>query len=298
MKDNQLDMHFRTLGVGHGASAKELKNKYRLLIKRWHPDRFHHDARLQKLAEEKMKDINQAYRDLAEYYEINGSLTRPGPASPERPPQAPFQATPSVSIRTPVKPNAVLTRTAAAVAVLALASGAWLLTDEGGDNSPSGDSMSIPALPNLADEPEQVLFTEGSPIGEVYAIQGVPTRVEGDTWHYGASKVHFIKGVVSKWENHPDQPLRAATMFPTAQATQQARTADTSLERTRRAATAPMPTVFSIGSSKEDVRMVQGAPSQERDATWDYGVSKVYFRGDRVSGWHESPLNPLKVRKH
>src|SRR5215467_10875281 len=54
----------RTLEVGLGASIEDIRQAYRDQTKVWHPDRFSNDARLQKKAEEKIKQINLAYRRL------------------------------------------------------------------------------------------------------------------------------------------------------------------------------------------------------------------------------------------
>jgi hypothetical protein len=56
--------YYELLGVGPGASAQELKAAHRDLAKVWHPDRFAHDLRLQKKAQEKLKEINEAYDQL------------------------------------------------------------------------------------------------------------------------------------------------------------------------------------------------------------------------------------------
>jgi curved DNA-binding protein CbpA len=52
------------LGLEPAASAQEIKAAYRDLAKVWHPDRFAHDPRLQQKAQEKLKEINDAYRRL------------------------------------------------------------------------------------------------------------------------------------------------------------------------------------------------------------------------------------------
>lgn len=52
------------LGLKPGASAQEIKTAYRDLAKVWHPDRFAHDARLQEKAQNKLKEINEAYEAL------------------------------------------------------------------------------------------------------------------------------------------------------------------------------------------------------------------------------------------
>jgi len=52
------------LGLKRGASAVEIKEAYRDMVKVWHPDRFGSDARLRRKAEGKLKEINDAYRVL------------------------------------------------------------------------------------------------------------------------------------------------------------------------------------------------------------------------------------------
>jgi hypothetical protein len=47
-----------------GATSVEIKEAYRDLVKVWHPDRFGSDARLRQKAEDKLKEINKAYRVL------------------------------------------------------------------------------------------------------------------------------------------------------------------------------------------------------------------------------------------
>lgn len=52
------------LGLRAGATPVEVKEAYRDLVKVWHPDRFGSDARLRQKAEERVKQINDAYRVL------------------------------------------------------------------------------------------------------------------------------------------------------------------------------------------------------------------------------------------
>jgi hypothetical protein len=59
-----LDRAYEVLGVKPGVSDRELKAAHRDLAKVWHPDRFVHDPRLQEKAQEKLKEINEAYEQL------------------------------------------------------------------------------------------------------------------------------------------------------------------------------------------------------------------------------------------
>ena len=55
---------YEILGAKPGASAQELKAAYKDMAKVWHPDRFAHDPPLQQKAQEKLKEINEAYAHL------------------------------------------------------------------------------------------------------------------------------------------------------------------------------------------------------------------------------------------
>lgn len=60
-----FDRYYEILGVRAGVSRQELKAAHRDLAKVWHPDRFGHDPRLQAKAQEKLKEINEAYEQLS-----------------------------------------------------------------------------------------------------------------------------------------------------------------------------------------------------------------------------------------
>src|SRR5918911_1656801 len=62
---DDFDRCYNLLGVKRGASSQELKTAHRDMAKVWHPDRFAHDPRLQQKAQEKLKEINEAYDLLA-----------------------------------------------------------------------------------------------------------------------------------------------------------------------------------------------------------------------------------------
>lgn len=64
-----ISRSLETLALAPGASLFDAKRAYRSLAKTWHPDRFifrddgrHHDA------EEKMKEINEAYHTIVSHY--------------------------------------------------------------------------------------------------------------------------------------------------------------------------------------------------------------------------------------
>lgn len=65
--DDDILRCYRTLEVEPGASITKVAQAYRDLVKVWHPDRFQSSARLQKKADEKLKEINLAYERLQNY---------------------------------------------------------------------------------------------------------------------------------------------------------------------------------------------------------------------------------------
>ncbi|HKU74520.1 MAG TPA: DnaJ domain-containing protein [Pyrinomonadaceae bacterium] len=75
-----LSKAYELLGVKPGVSMRELKAAHRDLAKVWHPDRFQHDPRLQEKAQEKLKEINEAYDLLS-----SGKVPRPVATPPSQP---------------------------------------------------------------------------------------------------------------------------------------------------------------------------------------------------------------------
>ncbi len=72
---DEIDRYYEILELEPGASPEEVKRAYRDLAKVWHPDRFPNDPRLQLRAQEKLKEINEAYEQL--------QSGRPGPRTRE-----------------------------------------------------------------------------------------------------------------------------------------------------------------------------------------------------------------------
>ena len=64
---SEINRCYRVLELEPGASLEQVKQAWRELVKVWHPDRFPNDAKLQRKAQERLKEINLAYERLEEF---------------------------------------------------------------------------------------------------------------------------------------------------------------------------------------------------------------------------------------
>lgn len=63
---------YKVLGVSQNASQEEIRKAYLALVKKYHPDRYT-DEGMKELANEKLKEINQAYELLTKKKEEPGA---------------------------------------------------------------------------------------------------------------------------------------------------------------------------------------------------------------------------------
>jgi DnaJ domain len=294
--------YYRTLGLAPGASLEEVTPAYTELVKIWHPDRFTQAPHLQQRALEKIQMINHAYTRLR--------FLRPDlvmPPSPRPPWLWAFRQVRRIRAIPPwlvvlvafavlrlgfdhltLLPDPVLPHKGRLVGekedrverrgILP----AWdaphsrFLPDGQGIEAEAAVTRS--STPEVSTQSDQVnsYFTVGSTKAEVWAVQGPPTRTSEYVWEYGGSRVYFRDGRVSKWDMWPRSLLKVK-LLPTAP-----------LEA--------MPAYFTVGSTKDEVVVVQGTPTRFSDRVWEYGHSRIYFEADRVARWEEWRGSPLKAR--
>lgn len=65
---------YKILNISHDSDWKELRESYKRLIQKWHPDKFKPGSDNQSIASEKTFLINIAYQKLSQYYRINNAL--------------------------------------------------------------------------------------------------------------------------------------------------------------------------------------------------------------------------------
>jgi len=298
MSENDYADAYRTLGVCPSDSWEHVQRTYRHLVQRWHPDRLRTDDVAPGEAEEATKALNLAFSLLSDHYREFGTL--PPLATPndrgidavparddtqEAETNRSEETTPETNspIHAEMQPRSSGGSLLAAIAIIL---GAYLFYEWGPFQTPQGQQA-----PNRANSESHVVVKEsdtvsrplppnfirrGATASEVTAIQGTPSSVENNIWYYGQSRVYFEDGRVSGWLNHPENPLQV---------------------RPEERVQARAGQHFHIGSTKEEVRLIQGEPIAAHPDMWDYGISRVYFRDDRVTGWDESPLQPLRTEK-
>jgi curved DNA-binding protein CbpA len=120
-------------------------------------------------------------------------------------------------------------------------------------------------------------ITQGLTESEVLSVEGDPTSSSKDKMVYGRSELDFKDGELIGWKIDPSTPLRVK-LWPDAPV-------DPSLRS------------FTVGSSKNEVLVIQGTPNVFSADMFGYGRSAVYFKNDRVVRWNEDPASvPLRAR--
>lgn len=119
-------------------------------------------------------------------------------------------------------------------------------------------------------------ITAGLSRDEVIAVLGPPTSSTDTKLAYGASQLDFTNGKLNGWNIAASSPIRVK-LWPDAPVD-------------------PDLTSFRLGSTKNEVLVVQGTPTLYSDKTFGYGGSMVYFRNNRVVSWKNDPATvPLHI---
>src|ERR1019366_10213003 len=91
MDESQISACLELFDLPDAFTEAQLKQAYHDLVQVWHPDKHSHNARLQRKADEKMKEINQAYEVLRSglvngSFRLNRSKGWPGTPTPRKGP--------------------------------------------------------------------------------------------------------------------------------------------------------------------------------------------------------------------
>ena len=121
-------------------------------------------------------------------------------------------------------------------------------------------------------------ITVGSTRDEVLDQVGTPTSSTDSKLVYGQSELYLKDNSVVGWKINPfSSPIRVK-LWPES-------SVDPSLDS------------FTVGSSRDEVLVVQGTPTAFSEDRFEYDSSEVYFQNHRVVRWKSDPASiPLKTR--
>lgn len=269
---------YQTLGIVPGTPWVEVQLAYRRLRQRFHPDKASAQGRDPETVLARFMAIQRAYDALAGYRREYGHL-------PEREPPASAADSPGRHDRpgggTVHEPESLRRRVAivGAFVALCLIGPAIVVLVPSADFKPAKTRDPAPSMFGRYADAE----ASGLPHVEldmkatdVLAHLGQPTAVEGNLWRYGDSYVQFSRGRVAGWEVGENTHFTAAVAnMPPPDVSEGAR--------------------LRLGATPAQVSAIQGEPDDRSELEWSYGMSKVYFRDQRVVGWVSSPLEPLLV---
>ena len=208
------------------SSLDDVKKSYRKLIQKWHPDRYKNDDE-KEIATNKLKDLNTAYKQLANYFRKHGSLPQITP-----PPIIPKEVTKTYTEKnTNTKKQYSQTNTNRKIPLtvvfgVVIIFGLFFMymetitspTQNASVKSQSTGSDSKLGVRKKHNQKQTAskkkkikykYFTEGSSLSEVILIQGPPEKIIDNIWYYGKSEVHFKNGIVSYWVRTQNTPLKA-----------------------------------------------------------------------------------------
>lgn len=310
-----MDKYFEILGLRPGASQKEIKAAYRDLAKVWHPDRFSSDPRLQAKAQEKLKEIIEAYEYLKDYEHSPDVKTYNSPNetetySPKAVPDDDQKTFSTFSSTHEIK-SSILPKIAAAVSaiflivVIAVVFYPRQNQNKVGNQVSNTNQLALSTMTNvrnanvpagLAKSP--VPMTPASPVSPVTANSS-QSNLASTTEKYftiGSSKqeVLAIQGTPDRFTDTQFEYGLSKVNFENGKVISW----DVSYPKlnvrliTKSSTTA---NYFTVGSTKDEVIKIQGTPDRFTEDSFQYGLSKVNFKNGVVVNWDVS-YPKLKVK--
>ncbi|NQV41167.1 MAG: J domain-containing protein [Candidatus Marinimicrobia bacterium] len=119
-------------------------------------------------------------------------------------------------------------------------------------------------------------FTLGSDKEWVSTVQGPPVQIRGPEWRYGFSTVQFDGNKVISWTSSELNPLKVGIIL------------DPKRFYSER--------YFGVGSRRDEVAAIQGAPDIIQPDKWTYGDAWIEFDGDTVVSWQNDASIRLAIR--
>jgi hypothetical protein len=264
----------QTLGLGSHATSEQIESTYLTLVKVWHPDRFAHDPRLSKDAEDKLKEINAAHDYLLSHpeqpqprsaprAEKRATTIHPGPA-------VDFEGEETEEIRRILRRRqksrvpGILLKAGFALGAVAFLALLWFT----GDSFLSSNAFTARAWDQLKLEVKHdaaVHFSSGS-TKETQQPAAIPASPAADSTAktapastpetHGQPAQHLL----------PAKPVQAVKPYITA------------------------------GLTPAEVLSVLGKPTSSSGEKMLYSDSEIDFKNGQVAGWKISPASPIRVK--
>lgn len=272
--DPPFPADYELLKVPSDASRADLKKAYRDLVKQWHPDRFQQASVWERrVAEEKFKEITVAYQRAMSAWK-EGTVQ-----DNSRRREAPGTNPPVDGSRNGVATRQERSRSRAwadgITFLLSFLRRFPLLL--------LGWKQRFASLHLLAGGALVALFIVMNLYWWLGATSSGLTPSRGSTVNReNRLQVDQLESAVTESLHHsesesPSQPSAESSFSNEAHNT------------------AASHSYFTLGSTTEDVRRVQGPPSNVKGNTWSYGLSEVQFRDNRVVRYNNFD-GTLKVR--
>jgi hypothetical protein len=293
-KNSNYLLYYKVLKIENSCTWQQLRQIYKKYANNMHPDRLGNNDNYKLMI--KFKEINQAYSELSKYYKQykflpfenqNSTATSSSKiytnsnSSVDKHTKTRKQKTDDVSFQTlKNNSNKNLFKNVQIILffIVVLVFVFILSTESSQKNYIDTISLKKQTNKNIAalkshtkSNPKNKYFNIGSTMGEVLEAQGTPDFTNEDTWYYGESIVNFKSGKVTNWEHSKSTPLYIS--YSNSQTLKFIR----------------------IGSTKIEVKAIQGNPTYQSRFEWRYGLSKVFFKKGKVISWKTSQLYPLKI---
>jgi hypothetical protein len=271
------------LGLDFTATADQIKETHRTLVKVWHPDRFQDDPQLQEAAEARLKTINTAYAFLT-----SKASQRPqsGPRS-----ATDFTASAHSKRRRAKTTSRFLARLIPSPMMLlkcaVLACGLLICV----------------LLAKAADS----YFVSQPITGRYYSElrNGILSNFRQTTrgiWSQTCQGLHDLVPQKTDTAVSAPSPVEAAEMQPSADPVQLDHPhLVQNLHRRELGAAHAEPIrltpYVTTGLTQEEVEAVLGAPTVSSESKLIYGASELDFTGGKLTGWKIDPVtSPLRVK--
>lgn len=270
---------YAILGVFPDDDWATVRNAYLRQIRRWHPDRIQNHAH-QALAEEKTKELNSAYQELSQFHRRHGTLP-PDESSERKSSRASQSDIAQVDFDVNFNPVDGWAGTA---------------SDISESSAPKRRRFGGPAAAVTLLALAYLLWEGLWPATPEYDEPSYP--MEAGTGHADKDSSEIL------FRRHSGQDKSAIKVGRTATTSAQTGAQQPSVSppsppgsSSRLAESPALLDGVETGSTKTEVLALQGPPLRQTEYVWYYGKSRIYFRDGKVTGWYESPGDPIRFNR-